>query len=86
MSRLGGKVSPDQVWIKIVDTQLFPLLSYGGHLWNIDKASIARTVDVAYRKGIRRGFRMTSKDSIREGLKDCFTEASEKIKDSNYYS
>ena len=69
VSRLGGKVSSDQVWMKIVDTQLFPVLSYSSHFWNIDKASIARTVDVAYRKGIRRGFGMRSRESIRERLK-----------------
>ncbi|XP_062508871.1 uncharacterized protein LOC134185096 [Corticium candelabrum] len=72
VSRLGGKVLSNQVWMKIVDTQLFPVLSYGSHLWNIDKASITRTVDVAYQKGIRPGFGMRSRESIRDRLKECF--------------
>ena len=80
VSHVGGKVSSDKVWMKTVDTQLIPVLSYGSHLWNIDPASIATTVDAAYRKGIRRGFGMRSRESIHERLKECYIEASEKIK------
>ena len=55
VSRLGGTCLNDDTWKKIVDTQLFPILSFGSHLWNLEKTSLSKTVDTCYRKGIRRG-------------------------------
>ena len=80
VSRLGGKVSSDKSWMRIVDVQLFQVLSYGSHMWNMGSASNVRMLNAAFRKGVRRGLGMKPRESIRERLNDCFKEASEKIR------
>ena len=80
VSRLGGKVSSDKSWMRIVDVQLFPVLSYGSHMWNMGSASNVRMLNAAFREGVRRGLGMKPRESIRERFKDCFKEASEKIR------
>ena len=44
----------DDVWMKIVEAKLFPVLSFGSHLWSIEKSGtgITRMVNTAYRKGV----------------------------------
>lgn len=79
VSRLGGCCYNDGVWLKLVESQLLPILSFGSHLWSIEKPSIARLVNTAYRKGVRRGLGMSQRDSISERLGSRFVEASEVI-------
>ena len=66
--------------MKVTDTQLFPVLSYGCHLWNMKNSSLITTVNTAFRKGIRKGLGIKSRDSISERLEGMFQEASYKIK------
>ena len=54
-AKLGGFCTSDEAWKRIVDHKLFPVLVYGSHLWDTDRKSTMRGVDLAYRKGIRRG-------------------------------
>ena len=60
---------------RIVDTQLYPVLAFGSHLWDFEKSVLCTTVDRAYRRGIRRGLGMRFQDSIRNRFPDWFTEA-----------
>ena len=52
---------------------------YGAHLWNLCKATIRRTLDTAWRKAIRKGLGMKSRDSVCERLESWFREGSEKL-------
>ena len=56
--KLGDCCLSDLAWKRIMDVQLFPVLSYGSHLWNFEYGSVTRAVNKAYRKGIRRGLGM----------------------------
>ena len=69
ISRLGGSCSNDRlrVWIKIVECQIFPVLAYGSYLLNFERSLIQMSVNIAYRKGIRRGLGMRQRDSIVQG-------------------
>ena len=80
VARLGGNCLSDVAWTAIVDSQLFPILTYGSQLWDISRSSTAKLLDQAYRKGIRRGLGMRRRDSIRERLGEWFVEASERVK------
>ena len=79
VARLGGNCLSDVAWTAIVDSQLFPILTYGSQLWDISRSSTAKLLDQAYRKGIRRGLGMRRRDSIRERLGEWFVEASERV-------
>ena len=63
VSRLGGYCQNDDVWMKIVEAKLFPVLSFGSHLWSIEKSGIARMVNTAYRKGVGRGLGLRQRNS-----------------------
>ena len=52
VARMDGPCLNDCVWKKLVEVQLFPILSYGSHLWNLEKKTASNLVDVSYRKGI----------------------------------
>lgn len=60
------KSRSDCAWMNTVDSQLFLLLVYGSHLQNLDKLSTVKTVNTAFRKGIRRGLGMKPRESIRD--------------------
>ena len=55
------------------------MLSYGTHLWNVDKGMVRLTLDTAWKKAILKGLGMKSCNSIRERLEHWFREGSEKI-------
>ena len=61
-----------------MESQLFPVLAYGSHLWNFER-SIETFVNTAYQKGIRRGLGMRQRDCIVERIPE-FVEASLKMK------
>ena len=52
VARMGGGCLSDNSWMEIVDIQLFPILSFlaCSQLWNSEKASTSKTVDVLFRK------------------------------------
>ena len=54
-------------------------LSFGSHLWNLEKAFIAKAVDTIYRKGIRRGLGSCWRESLSERLGNWLVSASVKI-------
>ena len=62
-----------------MESQLFPVLAYGSHLWNFERSIVETSVNTAYRKGIRRGLDMRQRDSIVERIPE-FVEASRKMK------
>ena len=79
---MDGPCLNDCVWKKLVEVQLFPILSYGSHLWNLEKKTVSNLVDVSYRKGIRRGIGFRQRVSVRERLGDWFVEASVQVQKS----
>ena len=79
ISRLRGSCSKYSVWMKIMESQLFPVLTYGSHLWNFERNLVEMSVDTAYRKGICHGLGMRQRDSIVERIPD-FVKASLKMK------
>ena len=80
VSRLGGLCLSDSVWMNIVDKQLFAVLDYGSHLWNFSKSSVIKSVNNAFRKGIRKGLGMKQSESICQRFPGRFTEATTKMK------
>ena len=80
ISRLGGYCTSDKVWAKIIDVQLFPVVTYGSQLWDISKVSVIKSINTAYRKGIRRGLGMAQSDSIRGRMSDWFEECEVKVR------
>ena len=79
ISRLGGSCPKDSVWMTIMQSQLFPVLAYGSHLWNFERSIVETSINTAYRKGIRRRLGMRQRDSIAERIPE-FVEASLKMK------
>ena len=77
--RFGGSCSKYSVWMKIMKSQLFPVLAYGSHLWNFERSVVETSVNAAYRKGIRRGLGMRQRDYIVERIPG-FVEASLKMR------
>ena len=71
----------DKVWLKIMDMKFFPVLSFGSHLWNYDKADVSYMVNQAIRKDFRCRLRMRKYESIHDRLKDGFQEAMTRAKD-----
>ena len=65
--------------MRIVDVQLLPILLYGCHLWDMESSTTVRSVNTAFRKGVRRGLWMKSRDSLHDRQKG-FEEASVKIR------
>ena len=55
VSRLWGKVISDEAWMRIVDFHLLPILLYGCHLWDMKSTTTVRSVNAAFRKGVKRG-------------------------------
>ena len=82
MARLGGVCGSDKIWTKIVDTQLYPILAFESHLWDVEKLVVCTTVNRAYRKGIGRDVGMRYQDSLRDRFPDWFREAAEKMHES----
>ena len=80
VARLGGKCFSELAWTTIMDAALFPVLTYGSHLWDLSRSTIAQSVNQAYRKGIRRGLCMRNRESVRDRLGEWFVEAVEKVK------
>ena len=68
-----------------MDAALFPVLTYGSHLWDLSRSTIAQNVNQAYRKGIRRGLCTRKRDSVRDRLGEWFVEAVEKVKLKTLY-
>ena len=66
--------------MNIVDKQLFAVLDYGSHLWNFSKSSVIKSVNNAFRKGIRKGLGMKQSESICQRFPGRFTEATTKMK------
>ena len=69
----------DETWMRIVDVQLLLILLYGCHLWDMESSTTVRSVNTAFRKGVRRGLGMNSRDSLHDRL-EGFQEASDKIR------
>ena len=80
ISRLGGYCTSDKVWAKIIDVQLFPVLTYGSQLWDISKVSVIYSINTAYRKAIRLGLGMAQSASIRGRMSDWFEECEVKVR------
>lgn len=77
--RLRGASREEDVWKKVLDIQLFPVLSYGSHMWDFTKISVCNMLNSAWRKAIRKGLGMGFRDSISDRLKGWFKEATEKM-------
>ena len=80
VSKLGGVCRSEKVWTRLVEVQLFPILSYGCHMWELEKSSDVKMLNTAFRKGIRRGLGMRRCESICDRFQD-FIEAAERVKD-----
>ena len=69
VARLGGKCFSELAWTTIMDAALFPVLTYGSHLWDLSRSTIAQSVTrPGIRKGIRRGLCMRNRESVRDRL------------------
>ena len=80
LGKLGGACKEEKTWRTVLDKQLFPVLAYGNHLWCFEKKCTCHAVNTAWRKVIRKGFGMNSRDSVCERCATWFVEASEKMK------
>ncbi|XP_062521124.1 3-oxo-5-alpha-steroid 4-dehydrogenase 1-like [Corticium candelabrum] len=69
-----------KVWMEIVDRQLFPIMSYGCHLWDLERTDVKRVINMALRKGVRRGLGMKRDESICDRFGDTFQESVERMK------
>ena len=49
ISQLGGSCSKDSVWMMIMESQLFPVLAYGSHLWNFEQSVVETSVKLTQR-------------------------------------
>ena len=59
--------------MEIVDRQLFPIMSYGCHLWESERTDVKRMINMALRKGVRGGLVMKRNESICDRFGDtCF--------------
>ena len=67
VAKLGGFCTSDEAWMRIVDGKLFPALVYGCHLWEINWQ---KDNDMIYRRSVRRGLGMNSRESIRNRFPD----------------
>ena len=80
MGKLGIVCRDVEVWKIILERQLFPVLSYGCHLWRLNIRYVRDTVNTAWRRVIRKGLGMKWGDSVKEKLGSWFKEASELMK------
>ena len=55
LGRSGNGILLEKVWMTIIDRQLFPIMSNGCHLWDMDRYDVRSTVNRGLRKEIRRG-------------------------------
>ena len=55
-------------------------MSYGCHLWDLNRCDITRMINSGLRKAIRRGLKMKRYESISDRLGDKFQEATERAK------
>ena len=63
-----------------MDRQLFPILSYGCHLWDLSRHDVRNAINRGLRRGIRKGLGMKKCDSITDRLEGTFQEAEEMVK------
>ena len=52
--KIEGMCESQKVWMEIVDRQLFPIISYGCRLWDLERTDVKRMINMALRKGVRR--------------------------------
>ena len=64
----------------IIDRQFFPIMSYGCHLWDLNRCDITRMINSGLRKAIRRGLKMKRYESISDRLGDKFQERAKTLK------
>lgn len=69
----------EQIWKKLFDRPLFPVLCYGSHLWGWYRICTCHSVDTASRKAIHKGSGMRSRDSITERLAEWFEATIDKV-------
>ena len=55
-------------------------MSYGCHLWDLDRCDVTRIINSGLRKAVRRGLRMKKSESICDRLGDTFQEAVERAR------
>ena len=62
--KIGTMCESQNFWMEIIDRQLFPIMSYGCHLWDLDRTDVKRTINKALRKGVRKrlGMKMNESD------------------------
>ena len=80
LGRIGGVSHSDKVWMTIIDRPLFPIMSYGCHLWDLNRCGLTRMIKSGLRKALRRFLKMTRFESISDRLGDKFQEATERKK------
>ena len=66
--------------MNIVDKQLFPVLAFVSHLWNFKKTSVVRTVNSAFRKGVRKVLSMKQREALSGRFPDRFSKAVAEMK------
>ena len=66
--------------MEIVDRQLFPIMSYGCHLWDLERTDVKRMINMALRKGVGRGLGMKRNESICDPFGGTFQESVERMK------
>ena len=80
LGRIGSVCESQKVWMEIVDRQLFPILSYGCHLWELERTDVKMMINMALRKGVRRGLGMRRNESICDCFGGKFQESVERMK------
>ena len=80
LGRIGGVCASQKVWMEIVDRQLFPIMAYGCHLWELERTDVKMMINMALRKGVRRGLGMRRNESICDRFGGKFQESVERMK------
>ena len=79
VGKLLGVCRNENVWMGIMEMSLFPILSYGCHLWDLERTSVARILTRAFRRGSRRGLGLRRSESICDRFEN-FMKAVERIR------
>ena len=75
----GVGIQP-QVWKKIMDSILRPILAYGNELWRLRTSGVASVLHATWRRGFRRGLRISDRTSLKEMYGGHFVEMEDILK------
>ena len=75
----GVGIQP-QVWKKVMHSILRPILAYGSELWLLRTSGVASVLHATWRRGFRRGLRISDRTSLKEMYGGHFVEIEDILK------